>query len=145
MSTPEAPGAGGRVGLRENRLTFTPADPSTGVSLATYDEDSPETVDATLRGAHEASAHRRLRSPTPRARELARLVRSLRERRDELALMATREMGKPLADSRAEVDKCAWACDWFAEHRPTMLEPEAVETQALATKVIYVPLASCSR
>ena len=140
MSKPGAPGAGGRVGLLEARVTVTTIDPSTGVSLATYDEASPETVDTILRGAREASASWRLKSPAQRARALARRARSLRERRDELALMATREMGKPLADGRAEVDKCAWACDWFAEHGPTMLEPEAVATEALGTKVIYVPL-----
>ncbi len=54
--------------------------------------------------------------------------------------MATREMGKPLLDSRAEVDKCAWACQWFAEQGPAMLEPEAVETEAVSSYVAYVPL-----
>ena len=45
--------------------------------------------------------------------------------------MATREMGKPLVDSRAEVEKCAWACEWFADHGPRMLEPEVIETEAM--------------
>ena len=54
--------------------------------------------------------------------------------------MATREMGKPLLDSRAEVDKCAWTCGWFAEHGPAMLEPEAIETEAVRSYVAYVPL-----
>ncbi len=54
--------------------------------------------------------------------------------------MATREMGKPLVDSRAEVDKCARACQWFADHGPAMLDPEAIETEAVSTKVVYVPL-----
>jgi succinate-semialdehyde dehydrogenase/glutarate-semialdehyde dehydrogenase len=71
---------------------------------------------------------------------LRRLASSLRESREELALMATREMGKPLLDSRAEVDKCAWACGWFAEHGPAMLECEAIETEAVKSYVAYVPL-----
>jgi succinate-semialdehyde dehydrogenase/glutarate-semialdehyde dehydrogenase len=54
--------------------------------------------------------------------------------------MASREMGKPLADSVAEVEKCAWSCEWFADHGPAMLEPEAVETEAISSYVAYIPL-----
>jgi succinate-semialdehyde dehydrogenase/glutarate-semialdehyde dehydrogenase len=115
-------------------------DPSTGQPLATYEEASPDAVDVLLARAHEAAAGWRLTPPTERADSVRRLAVSLRGRREELALMATREMGKPLIDSRAEVEKCAWACEWFADHGPTMLEPEAIETEAVRTKVLYVPL-----
>jgi hypothetical protein len=47
-------------------------------------------------------------------------------------------MGKPLAESTAEVDKCAWACEWFAGHGPAMLEPEPVDTGAVRTRILYV-------
>jgi succinate-semialdehyde dehydrogenase/glutarate-semialdehyde dehydrogenase len=57
-----------------------------------------------------------------------------------LALLATREMGKPLPESGAEVEKCVRTCNWFAEHAPALLEPETVETEALRTKVIATPL-----
>jgi succinate-semialdehyde dehydrogenase/glutarate-semialdehyde dehydrogenase len=55
-------------------------------------------------------------------------------------MLAAREMRKPLADGRAEVEKCARACDWFADHGPGMLEPEPVLTEADRTYVAYVPL-----
>jgi len=115
-------------------------DPATGQPLATYDETSPDEVDMLLARAREAAAAWRLTPPTERADSVRRLADSLRGRREELALMATREMGKPLVDSRAEVDKCAWACEWFADHGPKMLEPEAIETEAVRTNVVYVPL-----
>jgi succinate-semialdehyde dehydrogenase/glutarate-semialdehyde dehydrogenase len=115
-------------------------DPATGEPLATYEEASPDEVDAILARAHDAAAAWRLTPPTERAESVRRLAGSLRERREELALMATREMGKPLVDSRAEVDKCAWACEWFADHGPKMIEPESIETEAVRTEVVYVPL-----
>ena len=49
-------------------------------------------------------------------------------------------MGKPLVESRAEVEKCARACDWYAEHAPALLKPETVKTEALRSLVVPVPL-----
>jgi len=121
-------------------MTVTTVDPSTGGALVTYDETAPDAVDAMLQQASQAAAAWRDTLPAERAQALRRLAASLRGRGEELALMATREMGKPLADSRAEVDKCAWACEWFADHGPAMLEPEAAQTEALRTYVAYVPL-----
>jgi succinate-semialdehyde dehydrogenase/glutarate-semialdehyde dehydrogenase len=115
-------------------------EPATGQQLATYDETSPEDLDLMLGRAHDAAAQWRLTPPAQRAQAVRRLAGSLRERREDLALMATREMGKPLVDSRAEVEKCAWACEWFADHGPALLEPEAIETEAVRTRVAFVPL-----
>ncbi len=115
-------------------------NPATGEPLVTYEETPPDEVDGILARAHDAAATWRLNTPGERAQSVRQLGSSLRDRREELALMATREMGKPLMDSRAEVDKCAWTCDWFADHGPKMLEPEPVETEALRTQVVYVPL-----
>ena len=121
-------------------MTVTTVDPSTGTPLATYYETDPETVDAILQRAYETASAWRLTPPAERAQALRSLAASLRDRGEELALMATSEMGKPLADSRAEVEKCAWACEWFADNAPSMLEPEPVETEAVDSYVAYVPL-----
>jgi len=118
----------------------TTINPATGEPLATYAQTSADGIDAILQRAHDAASAWRIAPPTSRSAVLRRLAASLRERRDELALMATREMGKPLHDSRAEVEKCASACGWFSEHGPAMLETEAIETEAIDSYVAYVPL-----
>jgi succinate-semialdehyde dehydrogenase/glutarate-semialdehyde dehydrogenase len=64
----------------------------------------------------------------------------MRERGEELARLATREMGKPVAQSRAEVEKCAWTCEWFADHGPALLASEPVDTGAVRSRVVYSPL-----
>ena len=66
---------------------------------------------------------RRIRSratlaPDQRAKGLGRLAEELRRREEELAMLATLEMGKPLLESHAEVEKCAWTCEWYAERGP---------------------------
>ncbi len=50
------------------------------------------------------------------------------------------EMGKPLAQGRGEVEKCAWACEYYADHAEGFLAPEPVETDALRSYVAYRPI-----
>ena len=121
-------------------MTVTTVDPSTGKPLATYDETGAAGITAILERAHAAAAAWRATPPAERAAALRGLAATLRDRRDQLALLATREMGKPLPESIAEVDKCAWTCEWFADHGPAMLDPEPVDTEAVRTRVVFVPL-----
>jgi succinate-semialdehyde dehydrogenase / glutarate-semialdehyde dehydrogenase len=121
-------------------VTVTTIDPATGEPLATYDETPLEEVEAILQRAHGAASERRLSSSTDRAQGLRRLAAALRAEHEELALLATCEMGKPLPEARAEVEKCAWCCEWFAEHGPAMLERSEIQTEAVRSFVAYVPL-----
>jgi succinate-semialdehyde dehydrogenase/glutarate-semialdehyde dehydrogenase len=121
-------------------VSVVTVDPSTGRPLATYQKTTPEELDVLLDRARATAEAWRETAPARRADGLRRLAQVLTERREELALLATREMGKPLPESRAEVEKCARTCTWFAEHAPALLEPEMVETEALRTRVIATPL-----
>src|ERR1700749_282743 len=89
----------------------TTTDPATGVDLATYPETSEDHVDAVLDRAWRTAAVWREVPVAERAETVRALARALRERSDEPARLATAEMGKPLDQSRAEVDKCAWVCE----------------------------------
>ena len=121
-------------------MTVTTIDPSTGRPLATYEETTAEELNALLDQAHAAAKGWGHTPLTERANGLRRLATALRERQEELALLATVEMGKPLAESRAEVEKCARTCEWYAAHAPALLEPETVDTEALRSLVVPVPL-----
>jgi succinate-semialdehyde dehydrogenase / glutarate-semialdehyde dehydrogenase len=121
-------------------MTFTTINPATGAVLAEYDETSPNEVDAILDESHKLAAGWRNVGAADRGEALRTLAVVLRHRSEDLALLATLEMGKPLAESRGEVEKCAWTCEWFADHGPGLLEPEPVDTGAVRTRVTYVPL-----
>lgn len=121
-------------------MTVTTIDPSTAQPLATYEETTPAEFGALLDRAIEAARAWRDTPPEQRTAAVGQLAGVLRERAGKLALLATREMGKPLAESRAEVEKCAWACDWYADHAPEMLRSEPADTGALRSRVIYTPL-----
>jgi succinate-semialdehyde dehydrogenase/glutarate-semialdehyde dehydrogenase len=64
----------------------------------------------------------------------------LRSRQDDLSELMTREMGKPRGQAVAEVQKCAWVCEYFAEHAEEFLAPDEVETDARHSFVSYQAL-----
>lgn len=70
-------------------------------------------------------------------REAAKLLRSSTER---YAGIITSEMGKPLKESKSEIEKCAWVCDYYADNAEAFLKPEKIETDADSSYVLYEPL-----
>jgi succinate-semialdehyde dehydrogenase/glutarate-semialdehyde dehydrogenase len=121
-------------------VTVTTINPSTGQPLEAYEETTSEQLDALLDEARSAYQEWSGLGPDHRAEGLGRLAEELRTRKDELAMLATLEMGKPLLESHAEVEKCAWTCEWYAEHAPRFLEAEVIETEALRSQVTPQPL-----
>ena len=64
----------------------------------------------------------------------------LRENSEEYSVLMTLEMGKPIAQSRAEVEKCAWVCDYYAENAEQFLSDEIIKTEATKSFISYQPL-----
>src|ERR1700754_2692304 len=94
--------------------TITVVDPATEQELASYAEHGPEQIEAALATAHAAFGEWRRRDVGERAELLRGVARELRARAAELSPLITSEMGKPLAESAFEVEKCAGACEYFA-------------------------------
>ena len=64
----------------------------------------------------------------------------LRDHVEEYAEMITQEMGKPITESRAEVNKCAWVCDYYAENAIAFLSDEIISTDAAQSFVKHQPI-----
>lgn len=108
--------------------------------IGTYPVHGDKQVDAILDAVSTAQQEWR-RQPSPvRARLLDLVARSLRESLELHAQLITREMGKPIRQARAEVEKCAWLCDYYAAHAPGLLADTAVETGARRAAVVFNPL-----
>jgi succinate-semialdehyde dehydrogenase / glutarate-semialdehyde dehydrogenase len=118
----------------------TSIDPSTGAVLQEHPFFEPDETEARLVRARETFEPWRAQTIAHRADHLRALAKILRERcEDEAGLMAD-EMGKPIAQGRAEIDKCAWLCEHFAEHGEAMLAPEPASTDAARSYVAHRPL-----
>lgn len=121
-------------------MEFVSLDPSTGTEIARWPVAGAADREAALQRAHGAFLSGRTRPPAERASVLTAVAATLRDRRDDLALLATREMGKPLAEARAEVEKCAAGCEYFAEHGAALLADEPHRSSAPESYVSYLPL-----
>jgi acyl-CoA reductase-like NAD-dependent aldehyde dehydrogenase len=121
------------------RLIHT-LDPSTGNELATYAEHDDEAVDAALGRAVAAFEVWKTLAFGDRAPHLRKLAATLRERAPRLAALATREMGKTLAEAAAEIEKCANCCDYYAREGATHLAERATPSSATESFVAFRPL-----
>ena len=120
--------------------TITSINPATGQSLARFETVSQADVDGAL---DKAVAAQRAWSRQPieaRQAVLRGLARALRDSASTHAALITAEMGKPMAEALAEIEKCAWTCDHYAEHGPGYLASEPVETSASRSYVAFDPL-----
>jgi len=111
----------------QDRPRFQAVDPSTGAPGKAYDG---HTVDEALAIAREAAAVQKAWRKTPftdRARLMREAAAVLRRRKDAFAELMCAEMGKTLADGRAEVEKCAFNCDYFAEHAEGFLARQPID------------------
>ncbi|MFC7045995.1 NAD-dependent succinate-semialdehyde dehydrogenase [Halobacteriaceae archaeon GCM10025711] len=116
-------------------------NPATGEQIETYEEHTPADVDATLERAEDAFDDWQHRPVREREELLAEAGAVLRENKREYAELMTREMGKPVTQAVSEVEKCAWACDHYAEHASAYLEPEHHPSPPGTTaKTVYEPL-----
>jgi len=115
-------------------------NPATGETLAEYQVMSSGELDRVLRQVDLDFRIWRATAMQERQRLMKRLGDLLRERQAEHASLISLEMGKPLAQAAGEVNKCAWVCDYFAEHAESFLQPEESLLDGARGLVKFEPL-----
>jgi succinate-semialdehyde dehydrogenase/glutarate-semialdehyde dehydrogenase len=99
-------------------------NPATGETIATYQEHDSDDVEQRLSTAMDAFEQWRERPMREREELLAAAGDVLRENTRKYAKIMTEEMGKPISQAIGEVEKCAWACDHYAEYAGAYLDSE---------------------
>jgi len=115
-------------------------NPATGAELARYDVMSHSYIDQILSDVATAQRAWAATAITHRSRTLLGVATALRERSEELAALATAEMGKPKTEALAEVEKCVWVCEYYADKALHVLRPDAVDASGSRSWVSYEPL-----
>lgn len=115
-------------------------NPANGETLREYAGHDATECAARLDAAAAAFREWRRTSFADRAAIAHAAARLLRERAAEHGRLATLEMGKPVAQAEAEVEKCAWVCEWYAEHAEDLLADAPAATDATRSYARCEPL-----
>jgi succinate-semialdehyde dehydrogenase / glutarate-semialdehyde dehydrogenase len=115
-------------------------NPATGEALETFQEMSTSEIDRILEAAATTFRDWRSRPFHDRAKRMREAGRILRGRKENYARTMSLEMGKPIVQGEAEIEKCAWGCDYYAEHAEAFLADQPRETEASRSYIGFDPL-----
>lgn len=115
-------------------------DPATGRELASFPEADEAAIDGALTKAWLARHPWRDAGIGMRSALMRSVAGVLRADRSRFAALLTSEMGKPIVEAEAEIDKCAWSAGWFAENGERLLAEEHIESTATESYVRFQPL-----
>lgn len=125
---------------RKEPMKIQSINPYTEEVMKEYQLMKEKEIDAILESSRRAFLSWRDIPVHERAAHVKRLAEHLRSEKRRYAETITREMGKPIKDSLAEIEKCAWLCDYYAENAERFLAPEEVQTEAKKSYVVFDPL-----
>src|SRR5213593_1092111 len=121
-------------------MALSSINPSSGEVLESFEEATPAALERVLAHAWQAFLGWRECTFAERAARLREVARVLGAKKVEYARLMALEMGKPVAQGEAEVEKCAWGCEYYAGHAARFLAPEPCETDAARSYVRFDPL-----
>ena len=119
---------------------YVAIDPHSGEELRSFPTAAAKEVSAALARSEKAFREWRRAPFVERAAVIRRAAAILRDDAPRHALVIAEEMGKPIASGVAEAEKCAWVCEYYAEHAESMLADESARTEARLSYVAYRPL-----
>ncbi|MCB0396322.1 MAG: NAD-dependent succinate-semialdehyde dehydrogenase [Flavobacteriales bacterium] len=121
-------------------MHFKSINPYNGEVLGGFPKQTEEELTRLLHHGRKAFEDWRLTSIAERIGYVEMLAQTVRSQLDTLARTITLEMGKTLKESKAEIEKCAWLCDYYAEHAEGFLKDQKIQTDATESYVRYDPL-----
>jgi succinate-semialdehyde dehydrogenase/glutarate-semialdehyde dehydrogenase len=115
-------------------------NPATGETIKDYTEHTREEVEEIIESVQKDFESWRTTSFEHRSDLMKKAAEELRKNIDEYARVMTIEMGKPINESKAEIEKCAWVCEYYAENALKFLADEVIETDASRSMVVFEPI-----
>ena len=121
-------------------MEFKSINPYNGQTVGTYQAISSSELETKLEKAQTSFESWRKVPFAERAKLMKNAGQVLRDNVEEYARMITLEMGKPITESRGEINKCAWVCDYYADNAEAFLQSEIIETDAQKSFVRHDPI-----
>jgi succinate-semialdehyde dehydrogenase/glutarate-semialdehyde dehydrogenase len=121
-------------------MSIQSINPATGEVLENFQETSMSEIDEILEAAETTFHEWRHRPFAERTQKMRQAAALLRAGKEKYARTMSLEMGKPIVQGEAEAEKCAWTCDYYAEHAEAFLADQLRETEASRSYIRFEPL-----
>jgi len=121
-------------------MNINSINPVNGQVIQSYRTHKPEEINHIIKGTHLAWQKWKESSYSLRSELLLSVAKNLRIKKEELAVLMALEMGKPLQGGRAEIEKCADVCEYYAKNAEQFLKAEPIDTDASKSYVNFQPL-----
>ncbi len=115
-------------------------NPTNGKTIASYEEMEQNLITQKIKNANNIFLKWKETDFNFRSQKMKKAAFILRNRKEEYAKLMTLEMGKPIAQSRGEIEKCAWVCEYFADNSEKFLKNKIIETDAQKSFITYQPI-----
>jgi len=121
-------------------MNLTSVNPVNGKVLKKYHAHTAKQVEQKIAQTHKAWLKWRNSSHEERSRLLTSMAAVLHTRKSEFAILMAHEMGKPVNQGVAEIEKCADVCEYYAANASTYLSDQIIETDASKSFVTFQPI-----
>src|SRR5215469_13694116 len=118
---------------------ITTINPATEEVVNTYEIMTKEQIKEKTKKAQSAQLEWK-KDIQKRADHIHDFAQEFRKEKEELAKLMTKELGRPIKEARAEIDKCAWIMDYFADNAKIFMNDEVINTDARKSTVAFEPL-----
>ena len=121
-------------------MNIQTVNPATEKLLSSYSLYDTKKINELINAGHQCYQAWRKTDFSVRKKHMLVLAKRLRESQDSYARLIANEMGKPVTAGKAEIEKCAWVCEYYAEQAEAYLRPKQVQTEKMKSMVCYQPL-----
>ncbi|MDG2265799.1 MAG: NAD-dependent succinate-semialdehyde dehydrogenase [Candidatus Marinimicrobia bacterium] len=115
-------------------------NPANNEILESHKEFSNDNVNQIIDSSYDAYVEWRNKSISYRSKKMKNLAELLRKRKEELGILMTQEMGKPINQSIAEAEKCAWVCEYYADNAEQFLSNKEISTDSTKSFISFQPI-----
>ena len=115
-------------------------NPANNKKLNSYQEISKDSINQIIDSSFNTFLEWRNKSFSYRAKKMRHLAELLKQKKDLLGLLMTKEMGKPIKQSIAEAEKCAWVCEYYADNAEKFLSQKEIPTGSTKSFISFQPI-----
>ena len=121
-------------------MNLVSINPANNKILESHKEISTEKINQIINSSYNTYLEWRNESISYRSKMMSDLAELLKQKKEKLGALMTQEMGKPIKQSIAEAEKCAWVCEYYADNAERFLSKKEISTDSKKSFISFQPI-----